>query len=297
MSSPPPAPLPERVDFGLEAIDRLRERAFDADGGLIFDRRTPTYLPSVVSLRQPSPVPVFYPTLEELFPAPMEFSARDFASVYLFNWPPIIRLLPVLKIARRLRSSPVGWLENMLNKSLPALVRARLYPSFLWVLTFIPQRVFTRLFDLLPHTDIQVAFLGAFYRAILCLEEEKRAPFLALLPATEEELTSVRFTQRSQLLFFLLNSFTGPSDPLGILLPCLGWLRTQVAHRAFPHVPRTLRVLEGSPRRLTPHSGVLSGRSFLGRGAPFLGRRDYCCHRPYRAYFTWLCLTDLTLLL
>lgn len=112
-----------RIEFGLDAIDSFKLRAFDADGGLAFDRHLPAFLPTVTSLRLPTSVPLFRPTLEELYPAPSEFTPRDFASVYLFNWPPIVRLLPALKDARRLRNTPVTWLRRMVNKSMPALVR------------------------------------------------------------------------------------------------------------------------------------------------------------------------------
>ncbi|KAJ7149109.1 hypothetical protein C8R46DRAFT_1230724 [Mycena filopes] len=106
---------------------------------LVFDRRIPPYLPTVASFSQPSEIPDFRPTLEEIRPSATEFSPKDFASVYLFGWPPIIRLMPVLRIAQRMRSVPVEWLEYMLEKSMIVLT------------------TFQRYYDIIPHTK------GAFY--------------------------------------------------------------------------------------------------------------------------------------
>ncbi|KAJ7141975.1 hypothetical protein C8R46DRAFT_1233377 [Mycena filopes] len=134
----------ERVEFGLEAIKILGDKAFDSDGALVFDRRIPPYLPTRKSV-----------------PRPTEFSPKDFASVYLFGWPPIIRLMPVLRIARRMRSVPVEWLEYMLEKSMIVLT------------------TFQRYYDIIPHTRVQLAFFGALFRVVLCLAADKRAKFLS----------------------------------------------------------------------------------------------------------------------
>ncbi|KAJ7157839.1 hypothetical protein C8R46DRAFT_1040166 [Mycena filopes] len=151
----------EHEDFGLEAIRILGRQAFDSDGALVFDRRIPPFLPTVASFSQPSAVPDFRPTLEEIRPSATEFSPKDFASIYLFGWPPIIRLMPVLRIARRLRSVPVEWLEYMLEKSMIVLT------------------TFQRYYDIIPHTRVQLAFFGALFRVVLSLAADKRAKFLS----------------------------------------------------------------------------------------------------------------------
>ncbi|KAJ7136223.1 hypothetical protein C8R46DRAFT_1047673 [Mycena filopes] len=151
----------EREDFGLEAIRILGRQAFDSDGTLVFDRRIPPFLPAVVSFSQPSAVPDFRPTLEEIRPSATEFSPKDFASIYLFGWPPIIRLMPVLRIARCLRSVPVEWLEYMLEKSMIVLT------------------TFQRYYDIIPHTRVQLVFFGALFRVVLSMAADKRAKFLS----------------------------------------------------------------------------------------------------------------------
>ncbi|KAJ7134169.1 hypothetical protein C8R46DRAFT_1048175 [Mycena filopes] len=206
----------EREDFGLEAIRILGAKAFDSDGALVFDRRTPPYLPTVASFLQPAEIPDFRPTLEEIQPSAIEFTPKDFASIYLFGWPPIIRLMPVLRIARRLRSVPVDWLENMLEKSLMVL------------------NTIKRFYDILPHTRVQHTFLGALFRAVLSLSADKQAKFMAAFPIPASELEKA------------------PALPLGLCLPNFTEYEFREPAEPYPLSPGLfahLQSIKGEPIR------------------------------------------------
>ncbi|KAJ7173251.1 hypothetical protein C8R46DRAFT_1031615 [Mycena filopes] len=206
----------EREDFGLEAIRILGAKAFDSDGALVFDRRTPPYLPTVASFLQPAEIPDFRPTLEEIQPSAIEFTPKDFASIYLFGWPPIIRLMPVLRIARRLRCVPVDWLENMLEKSLMVL------------------NTIKRFYDILPHTRVQHPFLGALFRAVLSLSADKQAKFMAAFPIPASELEKA------------------PALPLGLCLPNFTEYEFREPAEPYPLSPGLfahLQSIKGEPIR------------------------------------------------
>ncbi|KAJ7160847.1 hypothetical protein C8R46DRAFT_1038069 [Mycena filopes] len=120
--------------------------------------------------------------------------------------------MPVLRIARRLRSVPVDWLEYMLEKSMIT--------------------TFQRYYDIIPHTRVQLAFFGALFRVVLSLAAEKRAKFLSVFPLTTAELEKA------------------PALALGLCLPNWTEFEFQEPLEPYPMTPGLfsyLQNLKGEP--------------------------------------------------
>ncbi|KAJ7140420.1 hypothetical protein C8R46DRAFT_1233861 [Mycena filopes] len=138
--------VPIPYDFGLEALTNLGDKVVE-DGILTFDLNIPPYCPSFSSFLQTPKAPVFLPLAEEIRGLPVTHTLRDISALYLLNFPPIIRLLPVMRVPRRLQGVDSEWTRMMLDKAVPALDKYRAY------------------FHLFERTPLQAQFFKALLRA------------------------------------------------------------------------------------------------------------------------------------